>query len=174
MSHRINTNKIFVSDFIELNDVSDPVNPGKGKGRLYKKKENIGIFWKSDSGEPEIDLTLSGGSLDFDIIESTTDSPPKQVNLTLDKIVTICNNNCRGFGRIWEVILPNGEIKGQEKLLSVPLSGNRNTNTTLFLGTFCRNYTKYSFSGSNQPRAVRFMWTGDMWFLIGGGGGRMS
>jgi hypothetical protein len=47
--------------YYELNDMSAPGNPGAGKGRLYKKTSDDGLFWKPDAAGPEVDLTAAAG-----------------------------------------------------------------------------------------------------------------
>jgi hypothetical protein len=42
---------------IELVDKSAPSNPGAGKGELYKKTGDDGIFWKPDAAGAEVDLS---------------------------------------------------------------------------------------------------------------------
>jgi len=45
--------------YLEVNDLSAPANPGAGKGRIYKKTGNDGIWWKPDAAGPELDLTVA-------------------------------------------------------------------------------------------------------------------
>ena len=51
----------FINGYIEISDISSPTNPANGRGRLYKKTGNDGLFWKPDSAGPEVDLTNTGG-----------------------------------------------------------------------------------------------------------------
>lgn len=55
-------NMTMTGGYIEVVDVSAPVNPGAGKGRLYKKTGNDGLFWKPDAAGGEVDLTPVGGA----------------------------------------------------------------------------------------------------------------
>jgi len=45
-------------NYVQFTDVSAPVNPLDGEGRLYKKTSDDGLFWLPDSGGAEIDLTV--------------------------------------------------------------------------------------------------------------------
>ena len=58
-------NQVAVNDFSEFSDITSPNNPGDGKGRLYKKTGNDGIWWKPDSSGQEVDLTESGTVAEF-------------------------------------------------------------------------------------------------------------
>jgi hypothetical protein len=40
-----------------LVDTSAPANPGAGRGRVYKKTGDDGLFWLPDASGPEVDLT---------------------------------------------------------------------------------------------------------------------
>lgn len=51
---------ILADGHIEFYDISTPAAPGLGKGRLYKKDGEPGIFWRSDIGD-EIELGRGGG-----------------------------------------------------------------------------------------------------------------
>lgn len=61
-------------DYLEFSNITAPSNPANGKGRLYKKTGNDGIFWLPDSGGAEVDLTDNGSAggtipLDYNYIE---------------------------------------------------------------------------------------------------------
>ena len=62
-----------LSGYVELSDAAAPTNPGAGKGRLYKKTGNDGLFWKPDAAGSEIDLSASSGmTLDAQAAVSAT------------------------------------------------------------------------------------------------------
>jgi len=47
---------IVFGGYLEVSDIGEPLAPGLGNGRLYKKTSSSGLFWKPDTG-PEADLT---------------------------------------------------------------------------------------------------------------------
>ena len=49
-----------IEGYVEMPDVAAPANPGAGRGRLYKKTGDDGLFWKPDGAGPEVDLTDTG------------------------------------------------------------------------------------------------------------------
>lgn len=51
-----------ITEYAEFVDMTAPANPGAGRGRLYKKTGDDGIFWKPDAAGPELDLTSGGVS----------------------------------------------------------------------------------------------------------------
>jgi hypothetical protein len=60
----------------EFADIAAPGAPGAGKGRLYKKTGNDGLFWMPDAAGPEVDLTTGGGGgFDIDNDIQTTTAP---------------------------------------------------------------------------------------------------
>ncbi len=50
-----------MSGYLQFSDMTAPVNPSAGEGRLYKKTGDDGIFWKPDAAGPEVDLTADTG-----------------------------------------------------------------------------------------------------------------
>jgi hypothetical protein len=44
------------SKHLEFLDLAEPVNPGSGKGRLFKQTGFAGIYWKADAAQPALDL----------------------------------------------------------------------------------------------------------------------
>jgi len=59
---------IDLTEYIQFTDMTAPVNPADGEGRLYKKTGDDGLFWLPDSAGPEVDLTAVGAvdSVDHD------------------------------------------------------------------------------------------------------------
>jgi hypothetical protein len=51
------TGDLNVSSYIDLDEIAEPSHPGTTVGRLYKKNNNDGIFWKPDVAGLEVDLT---------------------------------------------------------------------------------------------------------------------
>jgi hypothetical protein len=46
-----------VDGYIEIIDTTAPGNAGAGRGRIYKKTSDDGLFWIPDAGGAEVDLT---------------------------------------------------------------------------------------------------------------------
>lgn len=117
--------------------------------------------------------TLPINVIDYDTVESDTNSPPTSSSVTLDKVLTICRNNDNGgFGSTWAVTLPNGTIDGQIKRLLVPRSGTTNTVSTTFSGQFSNGLSSVELGGTNQPQSITLMWNDTLsdWFRISGQG----
>ena len=53
---------IEVGEHITLYDTVQPVSNADGSGKLYKKNNDDGLFWKPDANGVEIDLTQSSGT----------------------------------------------------------------------------------------------------------------
>lgn len=56
----VQNNMTMNASYIEIADITAPANAGSGKGRIYKKTGDDGLFWKPDAAGAEIDLTASG------------------------------------------------------------------------------------------------------------------
>jgi hypothetical protein len=84
------------SDFLELSDISAPANPADGRGRLYKKSGDVGLFWKPDSAGTEVDLTNVIGNY--------------ETQLSADADVTVTD----GVGRI---VISDGTATGAFALI---------------------------------------------------------
>jgi hypothetical protein len=101
----VQNNLIITSGYIEVNDVSAPNNPGNGKGRIYKKTSDSGLYWKADASGPEISLsdtdTIQGISVSettpsdgqhliFNALENkwAPSRSPKQTTLLYDDFIT--------------------------------------------------------------------------------------
>ncbi len=71
----IDANPAFTG-YVEMSDASAPANPGAGKGRLYKKTGDDGLFWKPDAAGPEVDLTVATSAIDdLSDVDTTTSAP---------------------------------------------------------------------------------------------------
>lgn len=54
------SNNITGIQYLQFSDITAPVNPSAGQGRLYKKTGSSSIWWRPDAAGPELDLTLQG------------------------------------------------------------------------------------------------------------------
>lgn len=50
---------VFQNSYLQFTDISTPTNPLDGKGRLYKKTGDDGLFWLPNSAGAEVDLTTT-------------------------------------------------------------------------------------------------------------------
>lgn len=82
----VQNNLITNSSYIEIADVSAPSNPVDGKGRLYKKTGNDGLFWKPDSAGNEIDLSNAGNALQLQGVDVNSTSPTDGEHLVYDAL----------------------------------------------------------------------------------------
>lgn len=64
LSSPIITSNLFLNgNYIEFEGINEPSNSSSNKGRLYKKLNNDGLFWKPNSNGNEIDLTSGGDAI---------------------------------------------------------------------------------------------------------------
>jgi hypothetical protein len=63
-----------LTGYIQLSDVIEPVNAGAyGTGKLYKKQNNAGLFWKpDDGGSTEVNLAAPAAGLTLLEVSSVT------------------------------------------------------------------------------------------------------
>lgn len=59
---------------LEFADMSAPSNPGAGRGVVYKKTGDDGLFYKPDAAGPEVDLTAGSDVNDVRSTQQTTDA----------------------------------------------------------------------------------------------------
>ena len=139
-----------------LDDVSYIAGPNNGEVLTY---DSLFQEWQNKPA--------AGGGITIDVINSDALAPPSPVVLTLTNTLTIANNLGTGFGGTWILTLPNGSTVGEEKKISLPLSGVTDTISNQVQGTFSKGYTNCTLSGSNQPGFVSFVWDGSVWIIIG-------
>lgn len=116
--------------YIEMNDISAPVNPGASKGRLYKKTGNDGIFWKPDAAGAEVDLTtppvsygISSSTATFGTITTTSATHVLATGMTFTPVagtyVVIWSASVRSTSTTGEVyirIYAGGSAVGAEQI----------------------------------------------------------
>lgn len=61
-----------IDGYIELLDTSAPTNPGAGRGRLYKKTGDDGVFWLPDAAGAEVDLTDKVSEANHRLLDTLT------------------------------------------------------------------------------------------------------
>jgi len=54
------TGNATVSGHMQLYDIAEPMNPGSGSGRLYKKTSSAGLYWKPDDAGLEVNVAAAG------------------------------------------------------------------------------------------------------------------
>ncbi len=74
-----------LSGYLQLADMTAPVNPSDNFGKLYKKTGDDGIFWLPDSAGPEVDLTQAGGASDHGALTGLGDDDHTQYPLLIGR-----------------------------------------------------------------------------------------